>query len=80
VPPSTPTTIHGRRIPNREVVRSLSLPTNGLPISATSDPIPTTRARAPGARRMPTSALILRVNVMDTGAMRTKLVPRYTAA
>ena len=37
-PPSRPITIHGRRIPSREVVRSLIRPKNGFATRASSDP------------------------------------------
>ena len=56
VPPTTPMTIHGRRMPSRDVVRSLIRPKNGLPNIATKAPMPATSARLPGACLMPTSA------------------------
>ena len=45
MPPARPTSIQGRRIPSREVVRSLSLPASGLLTMDSSDPTPVTRAR-----------------------------------
>ena len=45
LPPTSPTTIQGRRMPHRDVVRSLSRPKNGLLTIDSSDPTPVTRAR-----------------------------------
>ena len=39
-PPTRPITIQGRRMPNREVVRSLSLPNNGFPEHRQQGPDP----------------------------------------
>ena len=47
VPPTRPIAIHGRRMPRREVVRSLILPSSGLPNIATRAPTPVTSAQAP---------------------------------
>jgi hypothetical protein len=73
-PPTRPMTIHGRRIPNRQVVRSLIRPKNGLPNMATSAPIPATSARLVGARSIPTRALIFNGNGTNRGARKTRLV------
>ena len=73
-PPARPMTIHGRRIPNLEVVRSLILPKNGLPTMATRAPVPATSARLAGARSIPTRALIFNGNVTNVGARKTRLV------
>ena len=54
-PPTRPIIIQGRRIPNRDVVRSLSRPKSGLPTSATRLPSPVTRPRLAGARSIPTN-------------------------
>jgi hypothetical protein len=51
-------TIHGRRMPRRDEVRSLSLPKNGLPTIATTALIPATSAKLSGACLIPTSELI----------------------
>ena len=48
-PPTRPMIIHGRRMPSREVVRSLILPKNGLAKIASSAPTPATSARLFGA-------------------------------
>ena len=45
-PPTRPMTIHGRRMPSRDVVRSLILPKNGLPNMATREPIPVDQRQA----------------------------------
>jgi hypothetical protein len=41
-PPSRPITIHGRRMPQREAVRSLILPKNGFPTIVNRAPVPAT--------------------------------------
>ena len=74
VPPIRPMTIHGRRIPSRDVVRSLILPKNGLPKMDTKAPIPATSARLLGACLMPTSALTRKGSVTSIGARKTRLV------
>ena len=50
-------TIHGRRIPRRDVLRSLIRPKIGLANMASRAPIPVTRARLFGACPVPTSEL-----------------------
>ena len=67
-------TIHGRRMPSRDVVRSLILPKNGLPTMATRAPIPVTSARLFGARSIPTSELTFSARVTSRGAMSTRQV------
>ena len=74
-PPSQPPTIHGRRIPSDEVVRSLILPKNGLATIDTRDPTPATSARLFGAASIPTRELTFRANVTSSGAMNTSEVP-----
>ena len=54
-PPTRPMTIHGRRMPSRDAVRSLILPKNGLPTMASRAPTPATSARLFGACSIPTS-------------------------
>ncbi len=49
MPPASPTSIQGRRMPHRDVVRSLSRPNSGLLTIDSSDPTPVTRARFLGA-------------------------------
>ena len=76
-PPTKPMTIHGRRMPSREEVRSLSLPKNGSPTMATKAPIPVTTAKLLGACSMPTSELTFKAKVTRQGAvMSTRSVPR----
>ena len=48
-PPTTPMTIHGRRIPNDDEVRSLMRPKNGLPTTDSKAPTPVTSAKLFGA-------------------------------
>jgi hypothetical protein len=67
-------TIHGRRMPSRDEVRSLILPKNGLPNIATSAPTPATRAKLLGACLMPTSELTLSGRVTSNGERKTRLV------
>jgi len=68
--------IHGRRMPNRDVVWSLSRPKSGLPTSATRLPSPVTRPRLAGARSIPTNALTFSAKVTRTGASSTRMLPR----
>ena len=79
-PPASPITIHGRRIPNLDVVRSLSRPNNGLPTIATSDPTAAMRDSWFGARSVPTSALTFSASVTSNGEISTRLVARTAAA
>ncbi len=73
-PPTRPMTIHGRRIPNRDVVRSLILPKNRFPNIATSAPTPATSARLSGAFSIPTRAFTFNGIVTNRGARKTRLV------
>src|SRR3989442_2051196 len=73
VPPTRPMTIHGRRMPSRDEVRSLILPKNGLPTMATRAPIPATSARLFGACLIPTRELTLSGKVTSNGARKTRL-------
>ena len=68
-------TIHGRRMPSGDEVRSLILPKNGLPNMATRAPIPATSARLFGACSIPTSELTFKARVTSSGARNTRLVP-----
>jgi hypothetical protein len=54
-PPARPPTIHGRRMPSRDAVRSLIRPKNGLATMASRAPAEATSARLAGARWFPTS-------------------------
>ena len=72
--------IHGRRMPSRDAVRSLSLPKNGLPTIATKAPIPATSAKLPGARSIPTSESTFNAKVTSKGAMNNRLVLMYANA
>ena len=66
-------------MPSREVVRSLSLPKNGLPIIATRAPTPVTSERLFGARSIPTSELTFSAKVTSKGVTSTRHVPRYAS-
>ena len=63
VPPARPTIIHGRRMPHRDVVRSLKRPKSGFATRATSDPVAATNDRLEAARSVPTSESTLRAKV-----------------
>ena len=80
VPPARPTSIHGRRIPSREVVRSLNRPKKGLLTIARSEPTPVTRARFFGAWSMPTSEFTFRASETSRGAIITKVPPAKESA
>ena len=67
-------TIHGRRMPRRDEVRSLILPNNGLANTETRAPIPATSARLFGASLIPTSALIFNGKVTSRGGSKRRLV------
>ncbi len=69
-PPTRPVTIHGRRMPSRDEVRSLIRPKNGLPNMATRAPIPATSARLLGACLIPTSESSFKAKVTNTGARK----------
>ena len=73
-PPTRPMTIHGRRMPNGDDVRSLILPKIGLPNMANSAPVPATSARLLGACWMPTSASTFNASVTSNGARNSRLV------
>ena len=79
-PPSSPITIQGRRMPSVEVVRSLSLPKNGLANMARNAPIPATSERLLGARSVPTSALTFNDRLTSRGARNSRMVPMYASA
>ena len=74
VPPTRPMTIHGRRMPSRDQVRSLILPKNGLPNIDTRAPIPATSPKLFGACWIPTSELTLSGKVTRIGARKTRLM------
>ena len=74
-PPSRPITIQGRRMPEGEVVRSLSLPKNGLANMARNAPTPATSERLLGARSVPTSALTFNDRLTSSGARKSRMVP-----
>ena len=76
-PPTRPMTIHGRRMPSREAVRSLIRPKNGLPNNATRAPIPATSARRLGARSIPTSESTFNAKETSKGARNSRLVLMY---
>ena len=78
-PPTRPVTIHGRRIPNRDVVRSLSLPQNGLASMATAAPTPATSARLFGAWSSPTSEFTFNAKLTSSGARNNRHVLMYAS-
>lgn len=80
LPPASPTSIHGRRIPRREDVRSLNRPNSGLATMASSEPSPVTRARLLGARSIPTSELTFSANETSSGARSNREAPAYASA
>ena len=75
-PASSPMTIHGRRMPHRDEVRSLILPKKGFATIDNNPPIPATSDRLPGARSTPTSELTFRASVTRRGARNSRLVLR----
>ena len=79
-PPARPITIHGRRMPSRDAVRSLILPKNGLPTMASRAPVPATSAKLSGARSIPTSEFTFKAKVTSRGAMNNRLVLMYANA
>ena len=78
-PPARPVTIHGRRMPSRDAVRSLIRPKNGLPNMATRAPIPATSAKLPGACLIPTSEFTFKAKVTSTGARNSREVLMYAS-
>ena len=76
-PPTKPMTIHGRRMPSCDEVRSLILPKNGLPNIAKKAPVPATSARLSGARSIPTSELTFNAKVTSKGARNSSEVLMY---
>ena len=74
VPPTSPMTIHGRRMPNDDEVRSLMRPKNGLPTMDSEAPTPVTSAKLLGALSMPTRELTFNASVTSTGARNTRQV------
>ncbi len=75
VPPVMPTTIHGRRLPKREVVRSDSRPQKALPINAHTAPTRVTCERSPLTRAAGTSAPMRSVSPSITGVSRATQIP-----
>jgi len=80
VPPTRPPTIHGRRIPRGEDVRSLSLPQNGLVNMATAAPTPATSARLLGACSSPTREFTFNARLTSSGARKSRQVLMYANA
>ena len=79
-PPARPETSQGRRMPKREIVRSLRRPNSGLPTKDRRPPTPATSARLPGAWSSPTSDLILRARVTSNGAISIRAMLMYASA
>ena len=78
-PPARPVTIHGRRMPSGDAVRSLIRPKNGLPTMASMAPIPATSARLSGACLIPTSEFTFKAKVTSRGAMNSRQVLMYAS-
>ena len=76
-PPARPVTIHGRRMPSGDAVRSLIRPKNGLPTKATRAPIEATSARLAGACLIPTSESTFKAKVTSRGARNSREVLMY---
>ena len=76
-PPARPMTMHGRRMPSCDEVRSLILPKNGLPTMASRAPIPATSAKLSGACLIPASELTFNAKVTSRGARNTREVLMY---
>jgi hypothetical protein len=74
-PTTNPVTIQGRRIPARDVVRSLSRPNSGLATMDSSDPMPATMARLRGAASMPTRSLTFKASDTSSGARNSREPP-----
>jgi DNA-binding transcriptional ArsR family regulator len=73
-PPTRPITIQGRRMPSRDVVRSLILPKNGFPTIANRAPVPVTTAKLLGACSIPTSEFTFNARVTSRGARNSRLL------
>src|SRR5207244_94162 len=73
-PPTQPMTIHGRRMPSCDEVRSLILPKNGLPTMDSNAPMEATSAKLCGAWLIPTSAFTFNARVTSRGARNSRLV------
>ena len=78
-PPIRPVTIHGRRMPSGDAVRSLILPKNGLATMANRAPIAATSARLPGACLIPTSEFTFNAKVTSRGARNRREVLMYAS-
>ncbi len=78
-PPARPLTIQGRRMPSRDVVRSLIRPKNGLATMASRAPTAATSARLAGARSLPTSESTFKAKVTSRGARNSRLVLIYAS-
>ena len=76
-PPIRPVTIHGRRMPSGDAVRSLILPKNGLAAMANRAPIAATSARLFGACLIPTSESTFNAKVTSKGARNRREVLMY---
>src|SRR5207302_5229637 len=62
-PPTQPMTIHGRRMPSCDEVRSLILPKIGLPTIDSNAPMEATSAKLCGAWLIPTRAFTFNARV-----------------
>src|SRR5665647_2750104 len=73
-PPTRPMTIHGRRMPSRDEVRSLIFPKNGLAKIDSRAPVAATSDKLFGACLIPTSELTFNAKVTSSGARNNRLV------
>jgi hypothetical protein len=78
-PASAPAISHGRRMPQRDVVRSLRRPTRGLPKSANTAPTLSTAERV-FAALFGTSCWIRRARVTTMGVSSAIQAPTYASA
>ena len=69
-PTTRPMTIHGRRMPSFDEVRSLIFSKNGLAKIDSREPVAATSAKLFGACLIPTSALTFSAKVTSSGARR----------
>ena len=72
---SEPTTIHGRRRPNREYVRSENAPDSGLKTMAATAPRPLTQASAASLPSPPVIASAYLGSRLFSGVMSTMRMP-----
>ncbi len=79
-PSSDPPSIHGRRRPNRDVVRSDSAPASGLPMTEPITPTPVTMASAVSLPPDPAICSDMRGSRFCSGAKKATMMPRLASA